>query len=416
MKEKTFSLISLGCFRNTSDSEGIIGQLSSRGYKFVANPANKKIDLLIINTCGFIEPAKAESLALMRQAVTAKTSGQVNELWVIGCLVQRYKRQLKKEFPQVDQWQGISELPLDRFHPPKLTPRHLAFLKICEGCLHNCSYCAIALIKGPLRSKLPEEIISAAQTYSRQGIKELNIIGQDIASWGKDLPGDKSLVELLKRILQSTNIPWIRLIYTHPGYVSDDLLDLIAQQPRICRYIDLPIQHINDKILKAMNRGITRRAIESLIDKIRTKIPGCVLRTSIIAGFPGERQKDFQELLKFLAAVKFEHLGVFAFSREEGTKAYSLPGQLTRAAINQRREQIMTLQKEIAAKLNRRFVGKQLTVLVEQKEGDGFVGRSQYDAYEVDGMVYLPGKKGITPGKFYSAKIIDADDYDLSGV
>lgn len=413
MKKKTISLISLGCFRNTYDSEIILRKFLSRGYVLKKETGGR--DLLIINTCGFIDKAKEESLETIEEAVKLKKKGKIRNIVVFGCLVQRYRQDLEKFFPEVDKWEKVLEFK-DKVIRAKTTPFYLDFLKICEGCFNNCTYCAIPLIKGKLKSKCEEEIIKEARFLDKGGIKELNIIGQDITAWGKDLGHGKNLTKLLRGILKSTqNIRWIRLIYTHPRHLSDDLLDLIAQEERICKYIDFPIQHINDRILRAMNRGVTKKEIETLLRKIRTKIPEAVIRTSVIVGFPGETEKEFKELMDFLKTVKFERLGAFTYSREEGTLAYNFKNQVHPQTKQRRFREIMALQKSIAQEINKRYIGKELEVLVEEKKDDIFTGRSQYDTYEVDGVVFLK-QKGLKIGEFYRAKIIDAYDYDLVGI
>ncbi len=410
-KKKTFSIVSLGCFRNTYDSEVLVQQFADRGYKF-----SPQADTLIINTCGFIDSAKEESLAALSAAVDLKNKGKVKEIIVAGCLAQRYGKKLKRFFPEVDVWSGVVQFS-PKFKPrKKLTPFYTDFLKICEGCLNRCSFCAIPLIKGPLRSRHPGEIIAEAKYLDRRGLKELNIIGQDITSWAKDLKNKMDLTYLLKRILKETkNIKWIRLIYTHPRNFKDSLIALMAEEERICKYIDLPIQHINDRILKVMRRRVTASQIRNLIRKLRNKIPDCTIRTSVITGFPTETEGDFRELLTFLTEVKFERLGAFIYSREEGTPACSLPGQVHPGMKKRRRRQIMDLQKKISARLNLKFIGRSLDVLVEKKEGDVYVARTEYDAPEVDGVVFVR-KKRLKIGDFYRAKIVDAYDYDLVAV
>lgn len=414
MSRKTLSVISLGCFRNTVDCEIVVSRFLDEGYILKDNYGS--VDLLIVNTCGFIDKAKIESLEVIKEAVDLKKKGRVKKLLVFGCLIERYRKDLEKIFPQVDQWQGVESFRQKFTKRAKLSPPYVDFLKICEGCFNKCSYCAIPLIKGALRSKPKKEVLKEAKFLDKNGIKELNIIGQDITSWGKDLKEKGDLTALIKSILKETkNIRWIRLIYTHPKHVSSSLLDLIAKSERICKYIDLPIQHINDRILKLMNRGVTKKEIVDLIKKIREKIPDCTIRTSLIAGFPTEEEKEFEELLNFLKKIKFEKLGVFIYSREENTPAYNLSPQVHYRIKFRRFQQILALQRDIAKTANERFLGREVDVLVEEKQKDMFIGRSQYDAYEVDGAVFLK-KKGLRIGEFYNAKIVDAYDYDLVGI
>lgn len=396
------------------DSEAVVKRFLNSGYTFKSDP--KGCHTLIVNTCGFIDKAKEESLDAIKELVELKKQGKIKEIFVFGCLVQRYRKELEKFFPQVNKWWGTEEFSTKVTPRKKLTPPYLDFLKICEGCINRCSYCAIPLIKGSLRSKTKKEIVKEAILLDKKNIKELNIIGQDITSWGKDLKNSEDISSLLKAILKETkNIEWIRLIYTHPRHITDSLLDLVAKEKRICNYLDLPIQHINDRILKLMNRGVTKRDIMSLIKKIRKRIPDCVIRTSIIVGFPSETDREFKELLNFIKDVKFERLGAFMYSREEGTPAYKFSGQIHHSRKKKRFNEIMSLQKSIMQEVNKRFLGKNLDVLVEEKDNNVYIGRSQYDAYEVDGSVFLEKNK-LKIGQFYNAKIIDAYEYDLVGV
>jgi ribosomal protein S12 methylthiotransferase len=413
MPKRTFSIISLGCFRNTYDSEVLTKRFIDKGFSFKRD--FKKCHTLIINTCGFIDKAKEESLDVIKEGIQLKSKGKIKKLLVAGCLVERYKNYLKDFFPEVDEWKGIEGFDLNFSPRVKLMPPHIDFIKICEGCLNRCSYCAIPLIKGSLKSKPKEEIIKEIKFLDDLKIKELNIIGQDITSWGKDLKGDFSLANLLKDILKTIkNIRWIRLIYTHPRHFTSELIDIIANEERICKYIDLPIQHINDRILKLMNRKITKKEIISLIHNIRRKIPDVVLRTSIIVGFPTEEEREFKELLSFLKEIKFERLGAFIYSQEENTPAAKYK-QVHHLVKKRRFRELMSLQREITFKANKRFLGKRLDVLIEEVNRDVSMGRTQYDAYEVDGVVFLK-KKGLRVGNFYKAKIIDIYEYDLVGI
>ncbi len=406
----TFSIISLGCFRNTYDSESIGTRFLKQGFTLKDKLSSRHT--LIVNTCGFIDKAKEESLEAIRQAIHLKKKNKAMAIIIAGCLVERYKEELKKSFPEVDAWLGITPFASE-VRQVKITPFFIDFLKISEGCLNNCSFCAIPLIKGPLCSRPKKEIIQEAQSLDQKKIKELNIIGQDITSWAKDLKDNENLTSLLETLLKATkNIKWIRLIYTHPKNFSSSLINLIAHEERICKYIDLPIQHINDRILKLMRRGVTKNEIISLIEKIRKKIPGCAIRTSLIVGFPGESEKDFKELLDFIGEIKFERLGAFIYSREEGTLAYGLSGQITHQTKKSRFKELMQKQQEISRQFNEKLIGRKLDVLIEKKEGRLFNGRTQYDAYEVDGAVFI-NKGNLKIGQFYRAKIVDAYEYDL---
>jgi len=422
---RTFSIISLGCFRNSYDSEIIISTFTSRGLTFL-DPTSlftdkrnraKAIDLLIVNTCGFIDKAKEESLKIIAEAVNLKEKGSVKKITVIGCLVKRYQKQLEKSYPSVDSWRTVVEFSQSFIKRDKLlSSPSVGFLKICEGCLNRCSFCAIPLIKGSLRSKFRDEVIKEARDLEKRGVRELNIIGQDITSWGKDFELESDLASLLKGILKATKkIRWIRLVYTHPKHFSDSLIDVIAKSKRICKYIDLPIQHINDRILKLMNRGVSKKKTIELIGKIRKRIPGCVIRSSVIVGFPTESEREFKELLSFLRDIKFDRLGAFIYSQEEGTRAYRLRPQIHHSMKKRRFKEVMEQQRRIANELNKRFFDKELEVLIEARERDAFIGRSQYDAPSVDGAVFLK-RKGLKIGDFYKVRIIDCLDYDLIGL
>jgi len=422
---KTFSIISLGCFRNSYDSEIIAFGFSKQGYKFLPSTSLsidkktkiKPIDLLIINTCGFIDKAKEESVKIISVALDLKKKGRVKKLMVIGCLVKRYQERLEKAYPLVDFWQSVVEFRQDFVKKDNLfSLPEIGFLKICEGCLNRCSFCAIPLIKGSLKSKFKNEVLKEVKDLERRGVRELNIIGQDITSWGKDLKTKDDLASLLKEILKVTKeIKWIRLIYTHPKHFNDSLIDIIAKDKRICKYIDLPIQHINDRILKLMNRGTSKKRIIDLIKKIRKRIPNCVIRSSVIVGFPTETEKEFKELLNFLKEIKIDRLGAFMYSREKGTQAYKMQPQVHHSTKKRRFKEVMEQQQEIASEVNKKFLNKKLEVLIEDKDSGVFVGRSQYDALDVDGLVFLE-KKGLKIGNFYKAKIIDCLGYDLVGV
>lgn len=412
--KKTLSVISLGCFRNIADSEIIAKRFAERGYTITANRPNA--ETLLINTCGFIDTAKEESLREIREALKLKEEGVVKKIIVVGCLVQRYEKELKRFFPEVDQWQGVEPFSSEFQTRVPLVPAYIGFLKIAEGCLHACSYCAIPTIKGTLKSKPMDVVLKEVEYFNAQGVKELNIIGQDITSWGKDFKAKTDLSDLLQEIIKKAkNIQWIRLIYTHPQYISDRLLDLIAHEEKICKYVDLPIQHISDRILTLMRRGMMRKDIIRLITKIRKKIPTGVIRTSLIVGFPSETEEEFKELCSFIQDVQFDRLGSFIYSREENTPANTFAGQIHPATKARRYRQIMAIQEEIAQKRNARLIGKEITVLVEQKQEGLFIGRTQYDAYDVDGLVFL-NKKGLHLGDFYRTKIVDAYNYDLVGM
>jgi len=422
-------ILSLGCARNLVDSESILARLNLKGYPIVDID---KADVAVINTCCFIEEAKKESVDTILDLIDLKKEGRLKKIIVYGCLAQRYKDKLRKELPEIDAFIGALSLnhSLKRF---AITPQHYAYLKICEGCINNCSYCIIPKIKQKFNSLDIECIIKKVEALDKDRICELNIIGQDITGYGIDLYGTRQLPELLNKIIKETkNIGWIRLLYLYPHSIIDELLDLMKDQPRICKYIDLPIQHINDRILRLMQRDTTKKDILRIIDKIRKKIPDAAIRTSIIVGFPTECDAEFKELLKFIEDVRFERLGAFIYSREEGTAAYNFKDQIPKSIKIERFNTVMSQQQEISQEINKKFLNKVMQVLIDEKENDiypvrkdatvdmkfsngVYLGRTQYDAPEVDGQVFVKSKEELKPGDFLKVKITDTQEYDLVG-
>ncbi|MFA6357635.1 MAG: MiaB/RimO family radical SAM methylthiotransferase [Candidatus Omnitrophota bacterium] len=411
MKQK-LGILSLGCPRNLVDSEALAGRLNFKGYSITDNMEEAQV--AIVNTCAFTEEAKCESIDAILDLIELKKQGRLKKIIVYGCLSQRY-RDLESQLPEVDAFVGALGLN----HETKrfaLTPKHYAYLKICEGCVNNCSYCVIPRIKGKLKSLDEKSIVQKVKCFNREKISELNIIGQDITGFGLDFSGKSQLLKILKKvILNSADIGWIRLLYLNPRRITDELLELIASNRRICKYIDLPIQHINDRILKLMNRQITKDEIISLIKKIRNTIPGVYIRTSVIVGFPSETEQEFSQLLEFIKEIKFDRLGAFIYSREENTPAYNFKGQLSKKIKENRFDRVMSLQQEVAREINAGFLGRKMNVLVEEKRGEAYVGRSQGDAPEVDGVVYINTKKALKIGGFIQVKITDTLEYDLVG-
>jgi len=411
MKQK-LGILSLGCPRNLVDAESLTGRLNAKGYSIVDDMAEAEVAL--VNTCAFIEEARRESVDAILDLIELKKKGKLKKIIVYGCLAQRYK-DLHKELPEVDAFVGALELnhESERF---ALTPKHYAYLKICEGCVNNCSYCVIPEIKGKLVSLDEKTIIRKVRLFNAQKISELNIIGQDITGFGLDSSGQSQLAGILKKIIRNApDIGWIRLLYLNPGRISDELLKLISSHEQVCKYIDLPIQHINNRILKLMNRKITKKEIISLIEKIRKVIPGVCLRTSLIAGFPSETDKEFKELLSFMREVRFDRLGAFIYSREEDTPAYGFKQQISQKLKHERFGAIMQEQQKIAAAVNAKFLGKQVRVLIEEEQDGAYIGRSQADAPEVDGLVYVHARRLLKRGEFVEVKITDTLEYDLVG-
>lgn len=408
-------IISLGCPRNLVDSESILSRLKEEDFKLTKL---EKADIVIVNTCAFIKEAKEESVSTILNLLELKRQGRIKKIIVHGCLVQRYKQGLISNLKGIDAFVGRLNLN-GEFAKHSLTPKHFAYVKISEGCGNLCSYCVIPKIKGRLHSRMKESIIEQVKILDEKNTKEINLVGQDISLYGLDRYGKPQLVNLLKDILKNThNIRWIRLLYLHPGHISDDLIDLVAGEERICKYIDLPIQHINDRILKLMNRKITKSQILSVIKKIREKIDGAYIRTCVIAGFPTETDGEFWELLEFLKEVKFQRLGAFVYSREEGTEAYLLKGQIHHKTKMARFNRIMSLQQEVASKLNEFLLGREKNVMIDEKDGneeDLYLARLEQDAPEVDGMVYVRSKKRLANGEIHRVKIVDTLEYDLVG-
>lgn len=409
---KKVGILSLGCPRNLVDSESILGRINAKGYPVVDM---NKADIGIINTCAFIEDAKKESIDAILDLLELKKEGRLERVIVYGCLSQRYKEQLSREFPEVDAFVGRVSLNHETRRYP-LTPAHFAYLKICESCVNNCSFCIIPKIKGRFQSLDMDSVLRKVEGFNKQGVSELNIIGQDITGFGMDLYKRPRLSWLLREILKkATDIDWIRLLYLYPNRISEELLELISSEKKFCKYIDLPIQHINQRILSLMNRDTTKEETIKLIAKIRKIIPGVVLRTSIIAGFPSETEKEFKELLRFLKEVRFERLGAFIYSREENTPAYGFQGQIPEKIKIERFDAIMSLQREVSSEVNSRMIGQIINVLIDEEENGSYLGRSQYDAPEVDGLVYVRSKQKLKAGDFVKVKINDTLEYDLIG-
>ncbi len=436
---------SLGCPKNLVDTEVICGKLEEKGHKISGQINNS--DLVIINTCSFIRDAVEESIEEIFSAVKLKKEGKIKYLIVAGCLPQRYKdNNLSQELPEVDAFLGVGDLlEIDEIiekvlqgeqifqvnHKPDflynyitprtvLTPQHYAYIKISEGCQNNCSYCLIPKIRGSYRSRKMEDIIEEVKMLSeKQNLSEIILIGQDTTLYGIDLYGEYKLAELLKKLslLELKNLKWIRLLYTHPLHYNDNLIEVIANYPKICPYLDLPLQHISDKILKKMNRPIEKKYIISLIKKLRDKIPNLTLRTTFMVGFPGETDQDFEELLNFVKEVRFEKLGAFVFSKEEGTPAYNFPQQIPLRIKKERLEKLMVTQQKISKEINCSYLGKEVEVLVNEISSGKSklaIGRTQADAPEIDGKVIIKTDKAWI-GEFIKVNIIETSEYDLVG-
>jgi len=418
------SVITLGCSKNTVDSERLLRQLQANNLDLRLNPS--EADTVIINTCGFIEAAKEESVNTILNAVSNKNSGLTKRIFVAGCLSQRYKDELKKEIPEVDLFFGTEdyesivkelggELKRNLLGERLVSlPSHTAYLKISEGCDHPCSFCAIPIMRGLHRSKSIEDLVEETRYLANNNTKELVLIAQDTTDYGKDLYFKKNIAELINKLSKVKGIEWIRLMYAYPSRFPDDLIDEIKNNEKVCNYIDIPLQHISDKILKSMQRGITGKQTRVLITKLREEIPELVLRTTFIVGYPGETEKEFQELCDFVEESKFEKMGTFRYSVEENTSSYNLGDPVPEEVKKGRQNRLMEIQREISTVKNSELVGKKLKVLVEALEGDFYIGRSYRDAPEVDGEVLISiNDSKINPGNFYNAEIYDSNEYDL---
>ena len=424
---KKIALISLGCAKNLVDSENILGLLLKNHYKIVNN--KEEADILIINTCGFIEASKKESIDVILDNINKK-----QKVVVTGCLVNRYVDDLKKAIPEVDLWIPIRDYPrftqllatldkditnyegLNDDYRLVSTGTYSAYLKIGEGCSNCCTYCAIPLIRGPYVSRPYEDIIKEAKKLASEGYKELIVLEQDTTRYGLDLKEKKTIVDLLKGLLEIKELSFIRLLYLYPDEITDELIDLIAKEKRLTPYFDIPIQHSEDKILKAMNRRGNKAYLTSLFKKIKTKIPNAVLRTTVMVGFPGETKQDFDNLLKFIEEVKFDHLGGFTYSKEEGTKSCDFPHQVRQATKQKRLDELMALQQKISYDLNKRHIGEIMNGLVVGKENGYYLLRSYWNAPDdVDGKILFSSKEELNEGDIVNVKIKESYVYDLYG-
>jgi ribosomal protein S12 methylthiotransferase len=408
-------ILSLGCPRNLVDSQIILSRLHLHNAEIVDI---QDAQIAIINTCSFIKEATQESIDRIMDLIELKKEGKLKKIIVAGCLASRYKQQLVSSLPEVDAFIGVQDLTSQICTQISLTPAHYSYVKICEGCRNNCSYCVIPKIKPKFVSRPIESILEEILILDRKCVKELILIGQDISQYGLDLYKKPTLEELLRKIVKQLNcISWLRFLYLQPRFLTKTLIKFIADEPRICKYIDLPFQHINDQLLKRMNRKITRQKIINLLKYIRKVIPGVAIRTTFIVGFPGETEKQFNELLDFIKVARFERLGVFIYSREEDTPAYSFKNQISAKIKNERFDKIMQAQQSISEKTCKQSIGEIKEVIIDEKCADSpdtFLGRSSHDAPEVDGCVYVKAK-GIKIGEIIKVKIVDSLEYDLVG-
>ena len=423
LKKNKINVITLGCSKNTYDSEVLMGQLKANG-KEVAH--EEEGNIVVINTCGFIDNAKEESVNTILEYVDKKEQGLVDKVFVTGCLSERYRPDLEKEIPDVDQYFGTTELPLllkalgaDYKHELlgerlTTTPKNYAYLKIAEGCDRPCSFCAIPLMRGKHVSQSIEKLVKEAEGLAKNGVKELILIAQDLTYYGLDLYKKRNLAELLENLAKVEGIDWIRLHYAFPSGFPMDVLDLMKREPKICNYIDIPLQHISDDILKSMKRGTTKEKTTKLLQEFRERVPGMAIRTTLIVGYPGETQQDFEILRDWVQEMKFERLGCFTYSHEENTGAYALVDDVPQEIKQARAAEIMDLQSQISWDLNQEKIGHTFKCVIDRKEGQYFIGRTEFDSPDVDNEVLVDASKYyLKTGDFVNLKIIDATEFDL---
>jgi len=432
MKTKTLrrdkvNIITLGCSKNMVDSEVLSGQLIANEIDTVHENLKKDHNIVIINTCGFIEKAKEESINTILENVELKKKGKLDKVFVTGCLSERYKSNLEKEIPEVDAYFGTMELPqiLKRFEADYKgeligermlsTPQHYAYMKISEGCNRTCSFCAIPLMRGKHISRPIESLVDEAKKLVQRGVKEVMLIAQELTYYGLDIYKSRELPKLLHALADVEGLEWIRLHYAYPSKFPLEIIDAMKERPNICNYLDMPLQHASNNMLKAMKRQITREEMEDLVADIRYRIPDICLRTTLIAGFPGETRDDVDELKAFLSKMRFDRVGIFTYSHEEQTSAFDLVDDVPADEKEARAQEIMELQQEISLEKNEEKVGKTLKVMVDKKESGRYLGRTEFDSVEVDNEVIINSKKTLHPGEFVQVRITKAFDYDLEG-
>lgn len=428
LKKNKVNVVTLGCSKNVVDSEILMAQLKANKFDVEHESTDDDAEIVIINTCGFIDNAKQESIDTILRYAQAKTDGEVSKIYVTGCLSERYKDDLIREIPEVDAFFGTRELPrllktLKADYKHELvgerlltTPSHFAYFKIAEGCDRPCSFCAIPLMRGNHVSTPIEDLVTSAKSLAAKGVKELMLIAQDLTYYGLDIYKKRNLAELIEKLAEVEGIEWIRLHYAFPAGFPMDVLDVMNANPKVLKYLDMPLQHGSTKILKSMRRGITREKTEELVNEIRAKVPGIAIRTTLIAGYPGETEAEFQEMYEFVEKMKFERLGIFTYSHEENTHAFKLEDDVPEKVKKERADQIMELQSGISYDLNQQKVGQTFQVLFDRAEGDYFIGRTEFDSPEVDNEVLVKKEDGfVRLGDFAMVEITSADHYDLYG-
>jgi ribosomal protein S12 methylthiotransferase len=427
LRRDAVNIITLGCSKNLVDSEVLSGQLSASGLRVKHESTKSDHNIVVVNTCGFIDTAKEESINTILEQVERKRTGALDKVYVTGCLSERYRGDLAAEIPEVDDWFGTLELPLllQRFNVDYrrdlmgerllATPQHYAYLKIAEGCNRTCAFCAIPLMRGGHVSRPMEELVDEAKHLVSRGVKEILVIAQELTYYGLDLYKRRALPDLLRRLSDVEGLHWIRLHYAYPHKFPLDVLDVIAERPNVCNYLDMPLQHASDRMLTVMRRQITQAEMRDLIGAIRERVPGICLRTTLIAGFPGETRDDVEELKSFLEEMRFDRVGIFPYSHEEGTSAYDLVDDVPAAEKAERAQEIMEVQQEISYEKNQEKVGSVLEVLVDKKEAGRYLGRTEFDSVEVDNEVVIHSEHLLLPGQFVNVRVTKAYDYDLEG-
>lgn len=427
MRRNHIDIITMGCSKNLVDSEKLIRQLEALGYTVHHDAERPQGEIAVVNTCGFIGDAKEESVNMILEFAQAKEEGRLRKLYVMGCLSERYLNELKIDIPQVDRYYGKfdwldllkdlgavydSSIALER---TQTTPKHYAYLKISEGCDRRCAYCAIPLMTGAHRSRPMEEILEEVRYLVKKGVKEFQVIAQELTYYGLDLYKSQRIAELIDRMADIEGVKWIRLHYAYPTHFPMDLLRIMREKPNVCRYLDIALQHISTPVLTRMNRHVTKEETYELIRAIRKEVPGIHLRTTLMVGFPGETEEDFEQLMEFVRTARFERMGAFAYSEEEGTYAAQHYADDVPAEVKQQRlDRLMALQTEISAEINADKVGQEMEVIVDRREGDYYIARTAYDSPEVDPEVLIPvAEKRLLTGRFYKVRITSADEYDL---
>lgn len=421
------NIITLGCSKNLVDSEVLSGQLKANEIDVVHESGKLDHNIVVVNTCGFIDKAKEESINTILDQVALKQKGKLDKVYVTGCLSERYRGDLEAEIPEVDAWFGTLELPLilkqfDADYKAELigermlsTPKHYAYLKISEGCNRTCAFCAIPLMRGKHVSRTIDDLVTEAESLVKKGVKEVMVIAQELTYYGLDIYKKRALGDLMNRLADVKGLEWIRLHYAYPHKFPLDVLDVMRERPNICNYLDMPLQHASDNMLKAMKRQITRTEMEELIDAVREKVPGLCLRTTLIAGFPGETYDDIEEVKTFLHKHRFDRVGTFTYSHEENTSAYNLADDVPAEEKQRRAQEIMEVQQEISLEKNMEKVGKIFKVIVDKKEAGRYLGRTEFDSVEVDNEVVIQSDKKLPIGEFVNVEITKAYDYDLEG-